>query len=911
MIQDLQNKSYLLSPSSERRFFDKKVLVETACLIPLIVLLWSHHIFADKIPLVPGILADLDTEWHPFAVYKYLLSKNHFPLWNPGRALGMPFLGFIHTSAFYPFSFLYYFLPFDKAFLPRIMLHQFIFGAGIIMLLRFFGTSRLPRLLGGFSAVMGGWINYAIYVDVTLNTMVWFPLVFLFILRFCKYGGTGDLLLAGLLVFLQLSAGDVETIVYEQTVIGIFLLASGGNAVGPHSGKLVTRWVFCLLIGCLLVSYNFLPGIEYVQRSVRQIGVTENFYSSVISYNPKFTSFYIKGLLPRAGMLGNAGYVGFATIFFALYGLVRYRPSWVKVLAFLAVLSVMHPVLMCYSPVYFKFFYHLPLLGKLRVPYRSVHIGHCLLVMLAATGLEILIRKKGLYLTLKYLSLAGIFFGIAVGLTSGSWFLLPISTAASLFLQFKPDRFLSPKSAAVLLMTLLIVDLASAFMVSTPKRSPDLLKYDKVYRDFFEKEAHPSRSATFLENFNLPFPAIPRQNGILYGTQAIDSWISVPLLRYARLMSLIAPGAVEVENGRLDKLRLHYLFKKPQFLRADNFHLINLLNLKYMATAMTNLKFSSPFSLLKELRTKRKANPDLPKVDFLERNGAEIPSIIVDKDEELEWVVHVSEGDALVFSLGSNGKSGKIILELIPKPDGEAERLGGWEYSPASRHGWSFSPYRSVDLSPWAGKKVEIRLKVALDHSTDNKFALQKLEIVNPRKTIQRIRKGKSEIYLNGESMPRSYLVHEAKYFADEDKMLAYMKDRNKFKIREEILLPEKDYDEAFSSEPARFRHRPSDKVETKAYREDMISQTVTAGASGFLALTDTYYPGWKCFVDGEEKEILLSNYNFRAVRVKEGEHEVVWRYEPASFRIGLWVSITSVLCLVGIACIFPRSPEL
>ena len=59
--------------------------------------------------------------------------------------------------------------------------------------------------------------------------------------------------------------------------------------------------------------------------------------------------------------------------------------------------------------------------------------------------------------------------------------------------------------------------------------------------------------------------------------------------------------------------------------------------------------------------------------------------------------------------------------------------------------------------------------------------------------------------------------------------------------------------------------------------------------------LTDPYYPGWRSFVDGAEVELLRANYLFRAVALPPGEHEVVFRFDPASLRLGATISIVAL----------------
>jgi uncharacterized membrane protein YfhO len=56
--------------------------------------------------------------------------------------------------------------------------------------------------------------------------------------------------------------------------------------------------------------------------------------------------------------------------------------------------------------------------------------------------------------------------------------------------------------------------------------------------------------------------------------------------------------------------------------------------------------------------------------------------------------------------------------------------------------------------------------------------------------------------------------------------------------------------------------------------------------------ISDTYYPGWRAFVDGKETKIYRANYAFRAIKVPKGTHEVLMYYLPNSFVFGIYLSI-------------------
>jgi hypothetical protein len=75
-------------------------------------------------------------------------------------------------------------------------------------------------------------------------------------------------------------------------------------------------------------------------------------------------------------------------------------------------------------------------------------------------------------------------------------------------------------------------------------------------------------------------------------------------------------------------------------------------------------------------------------------------------------------------------------------------------------------------------------------------------------------------------------------------------------------------------------------------------SLQVEMKGNGYLVLSDTYYPGWHAAVDGQEKEILRANGNFRALWLTPGSHRVTFLYKPLSFLLGLEISVFSALAL-------------
>jgi hypothetical protein len=69
-----------------------------------------------------------------------------------------------------------------------------------------------------------------------------------------------------------------------------------------------------------------------------------------------------------------------------------------------------------------------------------------------------------------------------------------------------------------------------------------------------------------------------------------------------------------------------------------------------------------------------------------------------------------------------------------------------------------------------------------------------------------------------------------------------------------------------------------------------------TATERSVLVVGDSYFPGWKTYVDGNEIEMFPAYGIFRGIVLPAGSHRVTMRYEPWTFRLGMAVSIGTLL---------------
>jgi uncharacterized membrane protein YfhO len=149
------------------------------------------------------------------------------------------------------------------------------------------------------------------------------------------------------------------------------------------------------------------------------------------------------------------------------------------------------------------------------------------------------------------------------------------------------------------------------------------------------------------------------------------------------------------------------------------------------------------------------------------------------------------------------------------------------------------------------------------------------------------------KIYHNPYALPRSFVVHEVRVVEEPREVLRQMGNPG-FNPTLTAIVEEKveslPSDVNTQSSPPSFVERSLNRVLLEA----------TLDRAGLLVLADVFYPGWKCFVDGKETNIYRANYVMRGIFVPAGRHRVEFRYEPLSFKVGVVLSLASLILAAG-----------
>jgi hypothetical protein len=150
----------------------------------------------------------------------------------------------------------------------------------------------------------------------------------------------------------------------------------------------------------------------------------------------------------------------------------------------------------------------------------------------------------------------------------------------------------------------------------------------------------------------------------------------------------------------------------------------------------------------------------------------------------------------------------------------------------------------------------------------------------------------KLEVYRASQPLPRAYVAFASMAVADGPAALEAI-SRPDHPLQHVVVL------EGAALESRGRVGRPVLPASITLHRPNQVVVEAQSDEPGFLVLTDTYYPGWKAEIDGDPTEILRANYLFRAVALPPGLHRVTFRYEPLSVRIGLAISLASLVLLL------------
>ncbi len=137
-----------------------------------------------RAPDVPAnhLISDLilqNYQWKHFI--REQLSQGELPLWNPHQFGGIPFLAAAQNSALYPLSIVYYIMDLPAAFGWFTVLNLWLAGSLMYAFLRGLGVGRAGAMLGAVVYQFNGFFIASIAHQMITGAVTWLPLLLLMV----------------------------------------------------------------------------------------------------------------------------------------------------------------------------------------------------------------------------------------------------------------------------------------------------------------------------------------------------------------------------------------------------------------------------------------------------------------------------------------------------------------------------------------------------------------------------------------------------------------------------------------------------------------------------------------------------------------------------------------------------------
>jgi hypothetical protein len=419
-----------ISRSVFRVYLNKSWVRESSALAVLatavVVFFWPVLANEAWIPHGGGDLVSFVYPMYRFAADSF--QSGQIPLWNPYLYAGAPFISDNQSGVFYPFNLLLFLLKPDftyRAIEGLVIWHFFFAGATMYGCLRWLRPAdrigRLPALLGAFSFMFSGvFITHIGNLNLIAGA-AWLPLAFVGLHRAIDAPDAGSCLAWMLTSGLSLGTGTLAG--HGQST---FLLASFLGVFALYRLISEQRWwapLLLFLVGIIAVAVaaiSLFPALESVRYTLR---AEFNFERST-NYSLPWRGlagmfapdFFGRGAANFWGDWARVeyGYAGVIPWLLAATALVQ-RP-WRRQLFYLvAGCGFLLLALGSNTPLYGLLFSWLPIV-PFQVPARFVLLVDFGLAILAALGLDALMKRSLNPLTIRWILSGTVAFGLLLTL---------------------------------------------------------------------------------------------------------------------------------------------------------------------------------------------------------------------------------------------------------------------------------------------------------------------------------------------------------------------------------------------------------------------------------------------------------------------------------------------------------------
>lgn len=915
-----------LAPPAARRAVIAGGVLAIFVLLLYAPLLWTNRVYAS---------GDILLYFYPYRdAAASALREGRIPLWNPYSFLGVPLLANPQAAALYPLHWPLSWLPVTRQIAWSAALHTWILGMGGYALLRRWGQSAWAALVGGLVLAGSGFYGGLVGHINQMNGAAWLPWA-LWVLAGVDASGIGHwrawlrrVAEFGLLVALMFLAGHTQTLFINLAGLGAWVV---WPLLWPPIWRQRSLWrdrldvvlprlgVYALgvALGLPASGAQLLPTLELSRLGLRGSGLS---YAEASSFSLKPLKLFWT-LLPSYGLadlsvvfatMGYSefvAYVGPAGLGLAAWGAWRGRGAARNAGLLLAGLGLFL-ALGRWNPVYYLLYWVVPGFDLFRVPARWMMLYTLGMAILAGAGVDAgrgWVRGRG---GLRARTLTVWLLPLGVALVGAELIAAaqalphthPTAPQAVYDVRTAPAHLRSDPMRAALHPAA-----AGRFVsMSTLTFDPgDMADYRRILREGARPLLDQSEFAeliTALKSQEILAPNL----ALLWRVPSVDGFDGgvLPLQRYLDLVTLFVPPTAIVPDGRL----------REQLRSVPPADLLALLNVQYVITDKVRDLWFEDVYYDRQIGARLDAAYPQTRLDIPIGFPATHLHLIGYVDGPAAALAGGARtvGRVRVEGVTAEG-AGQADFDLTAGDRPGAQLADPALGSPPAAAAGAQVAYRDVEggrqeylvklplptaMRPttitvaWQGAPAPLVVQAAtlVDARTGQFAAL----LPSDRGHFRLVHSGDVKVYENLDVLPRAYLAQQTVAAADAAAALDLIRDRA-VDLRGAAVVegwPKTVPLPAAQAEPA-------GEAQMVSYAPERVAIRTRSPAPALLILADTFYPGWQATVDGDPAPIYRTNVLLRGVPVPAGEHEVVFRYAPASWRQGLLFSAAGGVLLL------------
>jgi len=359
----------------------------------LLIIFFNKIIFTGQSFFVRDTLS----QFHPWKVFaSERIKDGKIPLWNPYTYSGMPFLANMQSAIFYPPNILFYFIPFVLAYKFYILLHFFLAGLFMYLLIRDFEANETAAFVSGVVFTFNGYLLTRIEFLSVLGTSVWLPASFLLLRKCLKTNSSfKSRILLGTVFAVQFLAGHPQIMLY-----GVFLLLLYAVCYDVKYRRIKALPAFAVsgMIAVLISAVQLLPSLEFLAYSIRAGGLDYGIVSANSLSPMGLLNFFNPFLKYHHNFWASACYIGVIPVLFSAAAFLS-RKKTALFFGAVFLLSIFFAAGK-FNPL-FKYFYLL--FASVRYPATILYLSVFSAAVLAGLGIEHLRLSKAVQLTIVFL----------------------------------------------------------------------------------------------------------------------------------------------------------------------------------------------------------------------------------------------------------------------------------------------------------------------------------------------------------------------------------------------------------------------------------------------------------------------------------------------------------------------------